>query len=161
MEKMKTALLYLKKDDKILLVKTKNGPFKDKMGGIVVKIEDWETEEEALIRGTNAEISTISFNYEKVGILDCLEYVNGELCNNTIQVYFCTEWDIEPQESKNATPYWVSIDEIPYEKMFSEDEYWLPRVLNGEKIYGHFQFDENRNILQFNIELLEEHSKKI
>jgi len=44
-------------------------------------------------------------------------------------------------ESDEASPVWVSIEEVPYHEMWEDDKYWLPAVLRGEKVYGRFFFD--------------------
>jgi hypothetical protein len=38
-------------------------------------------------------------------------------------------------------PEWFGFDEIPYSEMWPDDEYWLPKVLEGKKIVGSFFFD--------------------
>ena len=45
---------------------------------------------------------------------------------------------------------------IPYDKMFQDDKYWLPLILEGEKIKAHFVFDEKWNIISKSIENLDE-----
>ena len=51
-------------------------------------------------------------------------------------------------------PEWFATDKIPYDKMFVDDRYWLPLILEGKKIKAHFKFDENWNILFQKIEEL-------
>lgn len=51
-------------------------------------------------------------------------------------------------------PSWFDIDKIPYDRMFPDDPYWLPLVLNGKKINGYFEFDENWNLLSKSIKQL-------
>lgn len=42
-------------------------------------------------------------------------------------------------------------DNIPYDKMFPDDKYWLPLILEGKKIRAYFEFDKDWNLLQKNI----------
>ncbi len=49
-------------------------------------------------------------------------------------------------------PQWFKFKDIPYEKMWPDDEIWLPKVLNGKLLTGSFIFDENENISEYQIE---------
>lgn len=44
--------------------------------------------------------------------------------------------------------------------MFPDDKYWLPLILNGEKIKAYFDFDENWNLLSKNIDKLDKAAVK-
>jgi len=33
------------------------------------------------------------------------------------------------KETEEMKPEWFSIDEIPYDKMWDDDSYWMPRIL--------------------------------
>lgn len=55
---------------------------------------------------------------------------------------------------------WFDINNIPYDKMFPDDKYWLPLILNGEKIKAYFDFDENWNLLSKNIDKLDKAAVK-
>ena len=37
-------------------------------------------------------------------------------------------------------PAWYMIDEIPFEQMWHDGSYWLPRFLAGERFRGRFVF---------------------
>ena len=38
------------------------------------------------------------------------------------------------------TPAWFKVDEVPYERMWDDGYYWLPRVLAGEVFRADFIF---------------------
>lgn len=40
-------------------------------------------------------------------------------------------------------PQWYKYQEIPYDEMWIDDIYWLPKVLNGHKIEAEFHFNED------------------
>ena len=44
-------------------------------------------------------------------------------------------------ETDEAKPFWCSTNEIPYGRMWADDEQWMPRLLAGEKFRGWFEFD--------------------
>lgn len=147
MDKIKTTLCLLKKDDMILLAMKKRGFGEGKYNGVGGKLKENETPEEAMIRETEEEILVTPTKYEKVGEIDFEEYYKGQKQNLVFHLYIVTEWLGEPSESDEMKPYWFKIDNIPYDKMFKDDQYWLPLILEGKKIKAYFQFDENWNLL--------------
>ena len=62
-------------------------------------------------------------------------------------LYVASEWQGEPTESDEMKPEWFDIQSIPYDKMFPDDKYWLPLILEGRKIKAYFDFDEEWNLL--------------
>ena len=151
MNKIETTLCLLKKDDSILLALKKRGFGEGKYNGVGGKIKEDETPEEAMIRETKEEICVTPTKYEKVGIVKFDEYIKGKKQKLVFHLYMVYEWIGKPVESDEMKLYWFKIDSIPYDKMFSDDKYWLPLVLNGKKIDAYFSFDENWNLISKNI----------
>ena len=54
--------------------------------------------------------------------------------------------------SEEMKPQWVGVNEIPYDKMFVDDKYWLPLVLEGKKLDVFFEFDEDWNVISKRID---------
>jgi hypothetical protein len=46
-------------------------------------------------------------------------------------------------------PEWFDIDKIPFDAMWEDDPYWLPRVIEGESIEFEFYFGEDGLIEEF------------
>jgi mutator protein MutT len=149
--KVETTLLILRRNNQILLAKKKRGFGKGKYNGVGGKVNAGETPEQAMVREAEEEIFVTPTKYEKVGVMDFLEYDKGVRKNIFFHLYLATAWHGEPQESDEMKPKWFEIDKIPYEKMFPDDKHWLPRVLAGEKIDGHFEFDEGWNLILWEI----------
>lgn len=149
---IETTLLLLRKDNKIMLALKKRGFGEGKFNGVGGKLEHNETPEQAMIRETEEEICITPTNYYKVGIMEYVEYYKGKVENILFHLYVATDWTGEPKESEEMQPYWFDIDKIPYDRMFEDDKYWLPYVLEGKKINGFFEFDENWNLKIHRIE---------
>jgi len=66
-------------------------------------------------------------------------------------VFTCKTWSGEPTETEEMSPQWFQINEIPYDKMWSDDKYWLPKVIEGKHVKADFYFDDNDNLLKYNI----------
>ena len=147
MNKIVTTLCLLRKGDLILLALKKRGHGEGKYNGVGGKLKENETPEEAVIRETEEEIAVTPIKYEKVGIVEFDEFIKGQKQNLVFHLYMVSEWLGEPTESDEMKPFWFKVDSIPYDKMFSDDKYWLPLVLSGKKISAYFSFDENWNLL--------------
>ena len=156
MEKLETTLLYLRKDDEILLAKKKRGFAKDKYNGAGGKIEYGETPEEAMIRESQEEIAIIPIDYEKVGTIEYDEYYKGKREEILVHVFISTKWKGEPKESEEMSPKWFNINNLPYKEMIGDDPYWLPTVLEGKKVNAFFKFDEDWKIVNYKVDIKED-----
>lgn len=152
MKEIETTLLLLRRNDEILLALKKRGFGEGKYNGVGGKLEKDETPDMAMLRETQEEILITPTKYEKVAIIDFLEYVKGEKTKLRFHLYVATEWDKEPSESDEMIPKWFKIKDIPYNQMFPDDKYWLPMILEGKRIKGFFEFDENWNLISKTIE---------
>jgi len=155
MRRIETTLLLLRKENQILLAMKKRGFGEGKFNGVGGKIEQNETPEEAMIRETKEEIGITPIDYIKVGTMEFIEFYKGIKENVIFHLYTATKWTGEPKESEEMKPQWFDIDKIPYDKMFEDDKYWLPEVLEGKKINGFFEFDENWKLLSYEIKEIE------
>ena len=49
-------------------------------------------------------------------------------------------------------PAWFKVDDIPYDQMWDDDLYWLPRVLDGERMQATFTYRaDNQTVERFEI----------
>ncbi len=149
---LETTLCLLKKENKILLAMKKRGFGEGKYNGVGGKIERGETPDDAMIRETKEEILVTPTKYEKVGIIEFDEFYKGQKEKVMFHLYVASEWQGEPTESDEMKPEWFDIQNIPYDKMFPDDKYWLPLILEGRKIKAYFDFDEEWNLLNKTIE---------
>jgi 8-oxo-dGTP pyrophosphatase MutT (NUDIX family) len=62
-------------------------------------------------------------------------------------VYIISEWEGEILESNEMYPQWFTVKNIPYDTMWSADQYWMPEILVGHKVTADFYYDEQN---QFN-----------
>lgn len=137
---MKTAtLLFLLKDDRILLAMKKRGFGAGRYNGVGGKIEPDETIEQALVRECQEEIGVTPHTFEKVAYHD-FRFPDGST-DMQVHAYICRQWEDEPKETEEMAPEWFDISEIPYDQMWQDDIVWLPQVLQGKKLNCVFTFD--------------------
>lgn len=150
---IRRTLIFLKRDDEILIAMKKRGFGKDKWNGAGGKIEPGETIEQALVREAREEIGVIPMNYWQVAELDFLQDAETEdPWHMYVYAYMCDEWEGEPTESEEMAPKWFKIEDIPYADMWEDDQFWLPQVLGGEKVVGLFKFDANDKLISHSLE---------
>ncbi len=139
------TLLIIHKDDKVLLGMKKRGFGIGLWNGFGGKINEGETIEDAAKRELFEESGLTVNNMEKLGILD----FSWEGKENVLEVnvFKTTEFSGEPQETEEMKPEWFLVKNIPYDKMWQDDKYWLPLFLENKKFKGKFIFDSNNNIL--------------
>lgn len=145
------TLLFLRRDDQILLAMKKRGFGANRYNGVGGKVEPGEPLEHALIRECQEEIGVTPITFEKVAEHDFIQQESDEPWRMYVHAYIGTEWRGTPHETEEMAPEWFSIDAIPYDKMWSDDIYWLPVVLRGKKVKGAYTFDENDVMLTHDI----------
>ena len=55
-------------------------------------------------------------------------------------VFLTSTWSGIPTESNEVLPAWFPVDKIPFEKMWQDAVYWLPRIIAGESLQARFTF---------------------
>ncbi|HSE29786.1 MAG TPA: 8-oxo-dGTP diphosphatase [Candidatus Saccharimonadales bacterium] len=137
-----TTIVFLLKDDQVLLAMKKRGFGAGKWNGVGGKVEPGETVEQAAIRETQEEINVTPRNLEKVAHHTFIvpSFADGTIISH---VFVVRDWQGEPTETEEMAPKWFKISEIPYDQMWDDDKHWLPQVLNGEKLVCNFDFDDN------------------
>lgn len=144
---MKQAtLLFLLKNNKILLAMKKRGFGANRWNGYGGKQEGNETVLETAIRETQEESGVTPKNIVQVATLD-FYFKNKPEWDQQVLVYTTKKWQGEPIETEEMKPQWFNLDKIPYESMWPDDPFWLPLVLSGKKIKAEFTFGENDIIL--------------
>lgn len=147
------TLLFLRRDDTVLLAMKKRGFGAGRWNGVGGKLDPEETITQALIRECQEEIGVTPTSYHKVARIRFDEYVNGEPTIMQVHAYVADAWEGEPTESEEMKPKWFHIDAVPYDEMWPDDPYWLPQVLAGETITADFTLDENDKIVAFNVRI--------
>lgn len=142
----RATLLFLLKEDAILLAMKKRGSGAGKWNGVGGKVEPGETIEAATRRECEEEIGVVPGQLEKVAIIDF--QIPSQDFHNVAHVYITREWQGKPVETEEMMPRWFSLDAIPYDEMWSDDRDWLPKVLRGERFSARFLFDSDEQVTE-------------
>jgi len=145
------TVVFLVKDDKVLLGYKKKGFGKGYYIGIGGKVEDEETIENAAIREIKEEINVaVSVeNLQKVAILKFyFPHIADESWNQEVHAYLVNSWDGEPTSTEEIEPKWFDKNELPLDKMWDDAHYWIPNILKDEKIYEEYLFNEDLKVIE-------------
>ncbi len=147
--------------DQILLAMKKRGFGAGFWNGVGGKAKLGESVSIAVRREAWEEIGIHVIEAEKVALLHFYfpEDEGKKDWNQDVHVFFIKRWLGKPKESEEMNPQWFKIDDLPFEEMWADDRFWLPRVLLGEKIEGWFRFDEKTGLLDQEIKNVEEGGK--
>ena len=132
------TLVFVVKDDKILLIDKKTGIGKGKVNGPGGKIEKGESPEACAIRECHEELGITVSNLKYCG-QHRFQFIDGLTIH--VWVYLTGDFEGVPTESDEANPLWVSLDAIPYEQMWEDDAIWIPMMLRNERFQGRWVFD--------------------
>ncbi|MBC5793122.1 MAG: 8-oxo-dGTP diphosphatase [Nanohaloarchaea archaeon] len=134
------TLLFIVEDGEILLIEKKRGHGKGFFNGPGGKVENDETIGQAAVRETEEETGLKPLKVKKMAVL---EFYFGEDPFQRVHVFKTDIFEGELSESEEARPEWFKLEEIPYNNMWPDDKYWLPKILNGEQFKAVFEFDED------------------
>lgn len=124
------TLLFLRRENQILLAMKKRGFGKGKWNGVGGKVEPGETARQAIVRECQEEIGVTPINPVLVGTILFLASDDPSFGHDA-RIYVADNWKGEPAETEEMRPQWFSLEKIPYESMWSDDIHWIPTMLEG------------------------------
>ena len=132
------TLMFIQRDGEVLLIEKLTGIGKGKVNGPGGKIDPGETSVQGVIRECEEELHISVQNPEKMGEL---WFDMSDIPSIHCHVYTASEFTGVPTPTREANPFWCSVDAIPYDRMWADDIYWLPQMLAGQKFNGRFIFE--------------------
>lgn len=142
------VLCFIRSEGKLLLIHKKTGLGRGKINAPGGRIEPGETAAEAAVRECAEETGMTPEKVTPAGELNF--YFRGGYSLKGY-VFTATDFDGVLTDTEEAEPFWCAEDEIPYENMWEDDRYWLPKLLAGEPFDGYFLLEKDR-LLDFRVE---------
>ena len=156
--KQATLVFLIRKSDlgiqDICLAMKKRGFGMNKWNGVGGKVESGETIEQAAIRETEEGIAVHIQDIDKVAELT-FHFTHNPSWDQVVHVYLAESWSGDPTESEEMRPQWYTVDSIPYDNMWPDDKFWLPEIVQGNKLKASFTLDENDTILDQQIDIVD------
>jgi 8-oxo-dGTP diphosphatase len=135
------TLMFIVREGRILLIEKKRGHGAGKINGPGGKIDPGETPLESVIRETQEELLITPLAPLKLGEL---HFHMSDMPHIICHVYRAENFTGTPTETEEAVPIWFQIADIPYDRMWEDDRYWLPQLLEKRSFEGRFSFDGDR-----------------
>lgn len=136
-------------DKKILLGLKKRGFGVGKWNGFGGKVEKNETVFEGAKRELKEECGLIPINMKKLGTI--IFDFEGKPTLLAVHVFKSYDYEGTLTESEEMKPQWFDINDIPYDKMWLDDEIWYPLMLNDKLFEGKFYFRGHSKILKYEL----------
>ncbi|TVR92302.1 MAG: 8-oxo-dGTP diphosphatase [Spirochaetaceae bacterium] len=135
------VLCFITVKDQILLIHKLRGLGAGKINGPGGRLEAGESYIEAAIRETEEEVGLTPHQLIPITRLH-FRFLDGY--NLRALVFRAYDFSGSLTPTPEAIPFWCTISEIPYDRMWEDDRHWLPRALNGEYLNTRFTFDGDR-----------------
>lgn len=145
------TLLFLTRQDKVLLAMKKRGFGAGRWNGVGGEVEENETPNDAAIRECREEINVTPTRFHQVATITFNEVHDDKRKIMNVSVYICTAWEGIPSETEEMRPEWFKKTDIPYKECWSDDKYWLPLILDNKIIKATFIMDNNDEVASYTL----------
>jgi len=137
------TLVFVFRDDEILLINKKRGLGEGKVNGPGGKVDPGETPEESAVRECREELHIEVEDLEYCGE-HRFQFTDGYSIH--VWVYRTRAFTGVPTETDEAEPLWTPLDKIPFDQMWEDDRFWLPMLIRGEKFQTRWIFNGDRMV---------------
>jgi 8-oxo-dGTP diphosphatase / 2-hydroxy-dATP diphosphatase len=134
------TLVLVNRGENLLLGMKKRGFGEGRWNGFGGKVEAGETILQAARRELKEEVGIEAGELSKVAILT-FSFSSDETLVLEVHVFRADTFTGEPVETEEMKPQWFPYESVPYDDMWPDDTYWLPKVLENKLVEGLFHFD--------------------
>jgi 8-oxo-dGTP diphosphatase len=148
---IEASLCHVIHERRLLLKLANSGISKGKWNGPGGKFERGETPTQNVIREVEEETSLRIVDPDYRGRIEF--YMNGRgSLDYLVHVFLVKRFSGRARSSEEGRVRWFGLDEIPYARMWDDDRYWLPLLLNGTKFNARFFYDKhNSRVISYEI----------
>lgn len=135
---IRATLLFVWRNDQLLLIRKKRGLGAGKINGPGGKIDPGESPLEAAERELHEELGVRACGTVERGELS-FQFVDGLRLH--VWVFTAPDCIGEAVETDEAVPLWTSVDALPYDEMWADDRVWIPEMLAERRFALRALFD--------------------
>ena len=128
----------------VLLGHKKTGLGTGKIVGLGGHIEPGESPAEAAAREAKEEAGVCVGPQDLIqsAYITFLFPVRPDL-DMTVAVFTSADWTGVPTITAEITPEWFPVADLPFDRMWDDAKYWLPRVLAGDRVGATFTYADD------------------
>ncbi|KAJ2780539.1 hypothetical protein H4R18_003403 [Coemansia javaensis] len=130
---------------RVLLGMKKRGFGRGKLNGFGGKVEAGETVAQGAVRELAEESGLAARSVEQCGLL--LFYFEGDPTAMEVHVFQARDYAGAAAESDEMRPEWFPVDQMPFDRMWADDRFWWPCVVDGAKFVGRFWFKADQTTI--------------
>lgn len=134
-----TCLSIVVNQSHVLMIEKKRGIGKGYLTFPGGKVEE-ESPEECAIRELEEEVGVNGYDPKFAGRI-LFRQLNGGVMS--MYVYLFTKFQGEPRETEEAKPIWWRVEELPFDRMWQDDRFWLRKVLSAKVVDCVFLFTDD------------------
>ncbi len=153
-----SALLFLIRKSSgvtdVCLAMRKQGERKGRYNGIDAVVKDGETPVDALREAAQKEVGVTVDTMVKHAEISFI-FPHNPSSDQLLHIYTSEDFTGEPLAGAEMDPAWLSTSYIPYSEMWQDVIFWLPKILEGEKLQGRFVFGEGDVITEKEITIVD------
>ncbi len=135
----RATLMFILRDDEVLLIEKKTGFGKGKVNGPGGRLEQGETPLQAAIREVQEEVCVTPTGVESCGEL-FFQFLDGLTIHGF--VFRASGFEGTPSETVEALPFWHPVADMPYDRMWADDRHWVPLMFERKPFVARFLFDD-------------------
>ena len=144
------TLLFVFKEDKVLLIRKRRGLGQGKINAPGGRLEEGETIAEAAVREVQEELCITPLQPRYVGE-NLFQFTDGYSLH--VHVFTSTQYEGVPQQTDEAIPLWFSTHDFPFDEMWADDRLWIPLMMQQKKFHGRYIFSGDE-MLDHNIQVM-------
>lgn len=110
-----------------------------------------ETPEQAMDREALEEIGVKVTEKQRMGRVRFMfsHKAPDSKWNQDVDIYVVIKWEGTPTETESTKPEWIGIGAIPWDRMWEDNQHWIPKVLAGQFVNAIFLFNEDNKIAEY------------
>ena len=148
------TLVLVRRNQEVLLGIKKTGFGTGRWNSLGGRLEEGESPLEGALRELREECGLVAQEGKQVALLEVdYEHLGRKI---RIHVFEVTEFTGDLVATEEMDVKWIPVEQVPYERMWPNDIYWLPLVFNHKIIKAYFLFRGEQAIETMKVEEVRE-----
>lgn len=154
MDLKRQTLLYVFRSDggghrEVLLGEKLSGFGRGMIMGLGGHVEHGESDLEAAVREAHEEAHIVVPPESAIRVATLTyRFPTQPAWDAVVTVFLGPSWFGEVAPSEELSPIWFPVSNLPLDRMWDDERYWLPHVLAGKNLVADFTFDESCSAVQ-------------